>query len=92
MKLAKFNTLSEAETKLAELSALAKSPSSTEPFTLTDINKSADSSFYWFIFDKDCLANAGTALTAIQAKESELTIIESDTIPEGWEEEEINDI
>ena len=85
MKLARFNTLLEAETKLAEISLLAKSPSSSEPFMLTSVNESADGSFFWFVFDRDCLVNAGTALTEIQAKESELTITETDAIPSGWE-------
>lgn len=84
MKLARFSTLLEAQNQITKLNNLAKTISSTEPFNLTEINSSNDNSFYWFIFDPNCLENAGFNRHLIEIEETKMDIYEFDGIPSDW--------
>lgn len=84
MKLAIFSTLEAAQTKLSELSSLAKNTTTEDPFWLSGITRSVDGSFFWFYYDPDCVINAGLGLGEILKKELEMDIIEFDEVPESY--------
>ncbi len=62
----KFNSESDAINKLSEYNNLAKSPSSSPGFTLTNIYKHLVLELYWFS-GTECIENGGLNKSAISS-------------------------